>query len=376
MKPHVVFLAAVSWHCPLAGRTRRLAEGLSRLGHSVTFVSVPGRRSYWNSWRCPNPAMPTITMPPIPACLRGGRLEQAWVRRLCRQLPKQRPLVVIVSTPRWAPVVDTLPGDVHICYDWLDDAAVHAGPSGRKLEQLRDDEERILRRSHFVLTVSPGLEAEANNRFDRSQILSLPNGVPEHWLNEVAKPIDLASKGLDARRPVAGFLGALFEWVDFELLAAAAKRLPHWQWILVGPRRREIVFPELRRLPNVWVGPATPHHEVPRWLATYDVCLIPFRQNRVTALADPIKAYEYCALGKPIVSTVAPTRPIPMRTVRSLEEFVQAIPEEAARNDSADRLHRRSFAENHTWERRVERLSETISQFSKRSAFSSRLTAA
>jgi hypothetical protein len=35
----------------------------------------------------------------------------------------------------------------------------------------------------------------------------------------------------------------------------------------------------------------------------FDVGLIPFRQNQLTASVDPIKYYEYRALGLPVVST-------------------------------------------------------------------------
>ncbi len=38
-------------------------------------------------------------------------------------------------------------------------------------------------------------------------------------------------------------------------------------------------------------------------MARFDVGLIPFRRNHLTASVDPIKYYEYRALGLPVIST-------------------------------------------------------------------------
>ena len=45
--------------------------------------------------------------------------------------------------------------------------------------------------------------------------------------------------------------------------------------------------------------------EIPNYLKRFDVCLIPYKLNPANIGTCPNKFVEYCALGKPIVSTSA-----------------------------------------------------------------------
>src|SRR3569833_4478605 len=45
------------------------------------------------------------------------------------------------------------------------------------------------------------------------------------------------------------------------------------------------------------------YQELPKYLAGWDVCLMPFAQNRSTEFISPTKTLEYMAAGKMIVST-------------------------------------------------------------------------
>jgi hypothetical protein len=130
-------------------------------------------------------------------------------------------------------------------------------------------------------------------------------------------------------------------------------------FILVGPQRRGVSLHQLTRLANVrWVRPCS-YSEVPSWIERFDVGMIPFRRNRVSALADPIKLYEYCALGKPVVSTVAYQvggQPAPIHVAATEGAFIQAIHELAHDRDPDGRAARICFARQHTWERRAQEL--------------------
>jgi hypothetical protein len=54
---------------------------------------------------------------------------------------------------------------------------------------------------------------------------------------------------------------------------------------------------------NVHCLPPVPQHQVYQTMARFDVGLIPFANNDVTAYVDPVKYYEYRALGLPVLST-------------------------------------------------------------------------
>ena len=132
-------------------------------------------------------------------------------------------------------------------------------------------------------------------------------------IHVVGNGVDYAAfeRALDMRdktpraRPRIGYLGAIAPWFDFELVGAAAAARPQWEFVLVGPvlGGAAAEVSRLKALPNVTVEPAVPHDDVPRVLAGFDVGLIPFRLNALTAGVNPNKLYEYLAAGVPVVST-------------------------------------------------------------------------
>src|SRR5207249_4443843 len=103
--------------------------------------------------------------------------------------------------------------------------------------------------------------------------------------------------------PLLGFFGTLAPWIDTELLKQVARAFPHGSIVLIGPVWIDCEIPNL---PNVhWLGPRS-YADLPRYAAHFDVGLIPFRINTLTAYVNPLKLLEYLALGLPVVSTPLP----------------------------------------------------------------------
>jgi hypothetical protein len=100
--------------------------------------------------------------------------------------------------------------------------------------------------------------------------------------------------------PTLGYLGCLGYWFDWPLVVRLAQAVPQAQIELVGPCA---VSPP-RRLPaNVRLRPACEQREVAGHLARFSAGLIPFQASALTAAVDPIKYYEYRAIGLPVLST-------------------------------------------------------------------------
>ncbi len=296
----VWFFAAVPWDFSLAGRTRYLALGLKALGARVTFVERPTIRQALARLRRPLRAaeLPVVTLPPseprldrLPAAPRA--LDALARRGLERALGKAQPIAV-VSTPRWAPVLEGLwRGPVF--YDCIDDLGVHA-PEG--LVGLYSAWERqLLARAAGALAVSPAL-ASALSAAGAADVRLCRNGVGVDEFLSRALPADPRGP-----RKRVGYLGAVFEWVDVALLAAVAKALPEHDFEIIGPVRRGVDVRALQRLPNVHLTGFRPYPLVPRAMASFDVALIPFKEGEVARAADPIKVYEYFCFGTPVVTT-------------------------------------------------------------------------
>lgn len=118
-------------------------------------------------------------------------------------------------------------------------------------------------------------------------------------LNALTQP-PLARKQPDRTGLVFGYLGVIDRWFDWGLITALAKAFPDASVELVGP----IHVPAPGPLPsNVHCLPAVPQQQVYQAMERFDVGLIPFASNDVTAYVDPVKYYEYRALGLPVLST-------------------------------------------------------------------------
>jgi glycosyltransferase involved in cell wall biosynthesis len=153
-----------------------------------------------------------------------------------------------------------------------------------------------------------------------------------------------------------GYFGYLASaWFDWELVAAAAALQPTWRFYMIGygGAPEGVMLP-----PNVSLLGRRPQHELAGLASGWDVAIVPFKDDPLAAGADPIKTYEYLAMGLPVVITGVHPPPgaesFVTRTA-STREFVDAIAAAAALPQSAG-LERRAFAATCTWDSRLDAL--------------------
>jgi len=163
-----------------------------------------------------------------------------------------------------------------------------------------------------------------------------------------------------------GYFGYLAgAWFDWELVAAAASRRPAWRFYLIGYGGH----PEGVALPdNVELLGKQPQGDLAAFAAHWDVAIVPFRPDRLAAGADPIKTYEYLAMGLPVVCTGVYPPPGGERFVDradGVEGFLAAL-ERAAALPSAAAAERRVFAAACTWERRLDELLAALARGDQR----------
>ncbi|HEX3700682.1 MAG TPA: UDP-galactopyranose mutase [Phenylobacterium sp.] len=102
--------------------------------------------------------------------------------------------------------------------------------------------------------------------------------------------------------PRLGFYGVVDERMDLGLLAALADARPDWSLVILGPVVK-IDPADLPRRPNIHYLGGKDYEELPRYLAGWDVALMPFAINESTRFISPTKTPEYLAGGRPVVST-------------------------------------------------------------------------
>lgn len=362
----VWFFATVPWDFALLGRTRYLALGLRELGARVTFVEPPSLKKSLRRLRHPPDApadVRLVAMPPsvpkisdrLPLVPRvHDAAQRAWLKACAFG---SRPPVAFVSTPRWTPVIEGLDFSA-VVYDCLDDLKVHAEPA--RLRRFEAWERRLIERADASFAVSPMLARDLEAKGARC-VEVLGNGVCFDEFVARSQPAD--PKGPRKR---VGYLGALYEWVDIDLLAHAARTLPEHEFVLVGPVRRGVDVSALERLPNVRLPGYRPYPDVPKAMASFDVALIPFKEGDVARASDPIKIYEYFCFGTPIVTTpVSDVERLSelLYVARGPEAFVDGIRAalaESARNDASLREKRIAYARANDWRERARVVGERL----------------
>jgi hypothetical protein len=111
-------------------------------------------------------------------------------------------------------------------------------------------------------------------------------------------PVNSLSKR--SGRSVLGYVGTIGHWFDWSLVFALAEANPAMCIRLIGP---VYASPPGPLPPNVELFPACDHASAIEAMQEFTVGLIPFKCTDLTASVDPIKYYEYRALGLPVLST-------------------------------------------------------------------------
>lgn len=268
------------------------------------------------------------------------------LRAEMQRLGFERPLLWM-SLPTALDMLDELPsrGCVYYCGD---DFRALDGVDHAAVGHL---EASLAGRADLILAASEALAA----RFPAGRTHLLPHGVDSAlFATPQSRPVDLP-----AGRPIAGFYGSLSAWVDVELLAAIARRLPDWNLVLIGPARCNLSA--LNGLTNVHLLGPRPHPALPGYVQHWQAALLPFRHNAQIAACNPLKLREYLASGTPVVSTdfpaLAPYRPL-LQVAEGAEAFVAAIRRAAGEHEGCAR--RRQAVAGESWQARAADLNSLL----------------
>jgi glycosyltransferase involved in cell wall biosynthesis len=266
--------------------------------------------------------------------------------------------------PQYVPMLELLPRrtTVYHCYDKYD--AYQDAPA----ETVRALEQALVARSDLVLASSRILARDIEERTGHP-VHHLPHAVDFEFFRDGARqetPADLAS----LPRPRIGYIARIDERVDDDALREISRKRPDASVVIIGridiqSPERAARFRELCALPNVHALGAKPREAIPAYTAGLDVCLLCYRNDNWGRYVQPIKAYEYLACGRPVVSA-------PIDAARDFGDLVQVAPgpgrwveviEAALAADSPDaRARRIEFARENSWDRRATELIALIDE--------------
>lgn len=175
-----------------------------------------------------------------------------------------------------------------VVYDKMDDdQGITQNLLMRKL--ITKMEPALIKQASHIFVTAQQFQEEISAMGKHSVLL--PNAVnkPEF---EVVPNIRQKNEGR-----IFGYVGMISHWFDMKAVSAILDADPRNQVILVGPS--EISLPMHERL--IWTG-HVPKEEVAGWIASFDVCLYPFKRTSFLDSIDPVKIYEYLAMNKPVLA--------------------------------------------------------------------------
>jgi len=337
----VVIFATTALRESEGQRPTQIALELSRRGIPVVFC-------YWRWWPhewCEQdrldqgivqvPIDLVVQRPELLAGLLANRPERLALFEF--PYPGFFEILATLNAQGWITVYDVLD-------DWQEFHRV-----GQAVWYDEDFERHIIHAADAVFAVNAVLGERVEELGGRS-VAVLGNGLAP-GIERVQQPHSLARGEV-----TVGYFGYLAgAWFDWSLVAEAARSRPGWMFYLVGygGAADGVELP-----PNVTLLGKQPQSELAALAANWDVAVVPFKGERLAAGADPIKTYEYLAMGLPVVVTGVfppPGGESFVRRADDLEGFLAAV-EHAAREPREKVDARRSFAAACSWGRRLDDL--------------------
>jgi UDP-galactopyranose mutase len=169
----------------------------------------------------------------------------------------------------------------------------------------------------------------------------------------------------DIPHPRLGFYGVIDERFDQELLGQLATLEPNWHFVILGPVVK--VDPaKLPRADNIHYLGQKSYDELPKYLASWDVALLPFALNDATRYISPTKTPEYLAGGLPVISTPIHDVVHPygveglVHIAKTAQQFQAAANDCLASDPDARRRDADTFLSDLSWDSTWSRMREQV----------------
>ncbi len=270
---------------------------------------------------------------------------------------RRKPVVALVVTPWWHDIINKMEFQF-ICYDCIDDIKVFC--EKKEIDYFCNAQRQLVEKSNLILISAQKLKDDITKIKSNAPIEYLPNGVDaEMFINKV-KNVAIPDELKKVPKPIIGFIGSIFNWVDVALIKRAAQKYPAYTFVLVGP----VQGIEVPNLPNIITLGAKAYSTIPTYINAFDVCIIPFVKDQLSDKVDPIKVYEYLSLGKPVVAINL----VELEKMQSLiylakddDDFVALIQKALEEKDLELKNRRIKYALENSWDSRVTKLIDIIS---------------
>ncbi|NLE74133.1 MAG: glycosyltransferase family 1 protein [Actinobacteria bacterium] len=334
---------------------------------------VPER---WRRWSAVPPRVSraeldlwTLTPPPLlpfgNVCRQINRVNQgviaAYVRWAVRRLGL-RNYLLWSYLPTAVDIVELL-DPAAVVYHCVDEHS--AFPGFVKPEVVWSYDEQLCRRADLVICTADNLRA-ARAGFN-PHVYHVPNaGDIDHFKQALDPAVKLPTDAAAHARPRIGVIGIHDERLDVQAIKAIAEADPSWNVLLIGPvRPGDVDEATLAALPNVHLLGRKQVPELPAYVKSLDIALIPYKTMELTRNIFPLKLFEYLAGGVPVIVSGLPELERYRGSIMLADgpqDFPRLIRQALAEDGPELRAERVRLAEQNSWDHRVEAISLLVEE--------------
>jgi len=245
---------------------------------------------------------------------------------------------------------------------------------GRLVERV--GELGIIRRADLVAAVSDAVDLQlADAGIDAARRVVVPSGVDLIKFSPGEPDAALLrASGLEGRF-VVGWIGGFRPFHGLDAVPAIARairdRIPGAVLCLIGtgPDRDEVLRNTGGLRDVVHLPGAVPHEDVPRWIRSFDTCLLLAGSDAFHY--SPLKLYEYLGCGRPVVAVdVGQVGQViqdgrngllaPLGRPGAVVDRLERLAADPILRERLGQEARRTALEEGSWDRRAQTLIETL----------------
>jgi len=307
----------------LLGRNLRPENGKVVWKKGLTFLTQVSQKVYVLDILVPEFVKPLIMRRNWTSYIFGKNSVHNSINLATDFLKIKNDFSIFISAPLFVPAVKFLSPKAFI-FDAQDNLLKHA--MYKSTRNLSDYYDYCLKEANLIYSNSKETENWFHNF--RPDALQIANGVDTKTFNYESAytiPEDMANLS----KPIVGYAGKMQELFDIDLVEKCVHTFPHVNFVFIGQELDPKWTKKLWGYPNTFYLGDKKYKFLPQYLSNFDVCIVPLNKARQHG-GDPIKLYEYLAMGKPVVTTNVEGAEIfkdfpQIRISRTDEEFLEGL---------------------------------------------------
>jgi uncharacterized SAM-binding protein YcdF (DUF218 family)/glycosyltransferase involved in cell wall biosynthesis len=270
-------------------------------------------------------------------------------------------VISFIPTPSIQQIIKDISPSITLYYCADDMARTLSNPT-----KMRAFENKMFANSDLTITTSHKI-------YKRSSLLSksthyIPAGVDiDKFVYSLTDEL-LIDSNSQLNNPIIGYIGALSNVFDINLIVEVANYFPNITIMIIGPPLIDVSI--FDKYSNITLLGEIAHDKISGYLNSFDIGLIPYIVNEYTDCVYPCKLNEYLAMGLPIVSTnlyeislFEEKYPGTVLIGKNTEDFIEKIKNiinNPARKSKAEVINRIQIAEENTWKNRFFEINKLI----------------